>query len=164
MFVDSKKEMLGDIELLTNAFQNSKTPYTVEEGIAAVIAESQMPNCIMIRQGNTLFIIHYVPKQKNQGMFRALNADTPKNYLENSVEFIKAAGLAGFTTLISQFDDPALLHIFKYISRKPPFLGMGYAVQRTRDGGYQVTVNLGTPKSAHGGTLPSAPKKARGAL
>ena len=84
MFVDSKKEMLGEIELLTNAFQNSKTPYTIEEGIAAVIAESQMPNCIMIRQGNTIFIIHYVPKQKNQGMFRALNADTPQNYLQNS--------------------------------------------------------------------------------
>ena len=57
-----------------------------------------------------------------------------------------------------------ILHIFKYISRKPPFPGMGYIVQRTESGGYQVTLNLGTPKSAHGGTLPSAPKKAKGAL
>jgi hypothetical protein len=164
MFVDSKKEMLDDIALLRLAFENSKTPYTVEEGIAAVLAESRMPNCIMMREGNTLFIIQYVPKQKNQGMFRALNADTPANYLQNSLEFIKAAGLAGFTLLVSQFQDPALLQIFKYISRKPPFPGMGYAVQEMRGGGYQVTVNLGTPKSAHGGTLPSAPKKAKGAL
>ena len=164
MFVDSKKEMLDDIALLRLAFENSKTPYTVEEGIAAVLAESRMPNCIMMREGNTLFIINYVPKQKNQGMFRALNADTPANFLQNSLEFIKAAGLAGFTLLVSQFQDPALLQIFKYISRKPPFPGMGYAVQEMRGGGYQVTVNLGTPKSAHGGTLPSAPKKAKGAL
>lgn len=164
MFVDSKKEMLDDIALLRLAFENSKTPYTTEEGIAAVLAESRMPNCIMMREGNTLFIINYVPKQKNQGMFRALNADTPANFLQNSLEFIKAAGLAGFTLLVSQFQDPALIQIFKYISRKPPFPGMGYAVQEMRGGGYQVTVNLGTPKSAHGGTLPSAPKKAKGAL
>ena len=164
MFVDSKKEMLDDMALLRLAFENSKTPYTTEEGIAAVLAESRMPNCIMMREGNTLFIINYVPKQKNQGMFRALNADTPANFLQNSLEFIKAAGLAGFTLLVSQFQDPALLQIFKYISRKPPFPGMGYAVQEMREGGYQVTVNLGTPKSAHGGTLPSAPKKAKGAL
>jgi hypothetical protein len=164
MFVDSKKEMLEDMALLRIAFENSRMPYTTEEGIAAIIAETRMPNCIVMREGNTLFIINYVPKQKNQGMFRALNADTPANYLQNSLEFIKAAGLAGFTTLISQFQDAALLQIFKYISRKPPFPGMGYAVQRIKDGGYQVIVNLGTPKSAHGGTLPSAPKKAKGAL
>ena len=164
MFVDSKKEMLDQMQLLRLAFENSRTQYTVEEGIAAVVAESRMPNCIMMREGNTIFIIHYNPKQKNEGMFRALNADTPANYLQNSLEFIKAAGLAGFTLLVSQFQDPALLQIFKYISRKPPFPKMGYAVQKTRDGGYQVTVNLGTPKSAHGGTLPSAPKKAKGAL
>jgi hypothetical protein len=164
MFVDSKKEMLDDMALLRLAFENSRTPYTTEEGIAAVLAESRMPNCIMMREGNTLFIIQYVPKQKNQGMFRALNADTPANFLQNSLEFIKAAGLAGFTLLVSQFQDPALIQIFKYISRKPPFPGMGYAVQEMRGGGYQVTVNLGTPKSAHGGTLPSAPKKAKGAL
>ena len=52
MFVDSKKEMLDQMALLRNAFENSRTPYTVEEGIAAVIAESRMPNCIMMRQGN----------------------------------------------------------------------------------------------------------------
>ena len=164
MFVDSKKEKLDQMQLLRIAFENSRTQYTVEEGIASVIAESRMPNCIMMRQGNTIFIIHYVPKQKNEGMFRALNADTPANYLQNSLEFIKAAGLAGFTLLVSQFQDPALIQIFKYISRKPPFPGMGYAVQEMKGGGYQVTVNLGTSKSAHGGTLPSAPKKAKGAL
>ena len=148
MFVDSKTQMLDQMQLLKIAFENSRTPYTTEEAIAAVVAESRMPNCVMMRQGNTIFIIHYVPKQKNEGMFRALNADTPANYLQNSLEFIKAAGLAGFTTLVSQFQDPALLQIFKYISRKPPFPKMGYAVQEMKGGGYQVTVNLGTPKSA----------------
>ncbi len=164
MFVDSKKEMLETEALLKIAFENARLPYSFEEGLAAVMAESRMPNAIVMRQGNTLFIINYKQNQKDQGMFRALNADTPANYLENSLEFIKAAGLAGFKILVSQFEDASLLQIFKYISRKPPFPGMGYSVQRLRDGGYQVTVNLGTPKSAHGGTLPSAPKKAKGAL
>ena len=164
MLTDSKQKMLSQMEILTTAFQTTKTPYTTEEAIAAVIAESRLPNSIMIRQGNTIFCVTYDPKQKNLAYFRALNADTPANYLQNSLEFIKAVGLAGFSVLVTQFYDSSLLNIFKYIAKKPPFPGMGYAVQETEDGGYQVTVNLGTPKSAHGGTLPSAPKKAKGAL
>ncbi|MEI8287347.1 MAG: hypothetical protein WCG15_08635 [Actinomycetes bacterium] len=164
MLTDSKQKMLSQMEILTTAFQTTKTPYTTEEAIAAVIAESRLPNSIMIRQGNTIFCVTYDPKQKNLAYFRALNADTPANYLQNSLEFIKAVGLAGFSVLVTQFYDSSLLNIFKYIAKKPPFPGMGYAVQETEDGGYRVTINLGTPKSAHGGTLPSAPKKAKGAL
>ena len=142
MFVDSKKEMLDQEALLKIAFENARLPYTFEEGLAAVMAESRMPNTIVMRQGNTIFIINYKPKQKDQGMFRALNADTPENYLKNSLEFIKAAGLAGFKILVSQFEDASLLQIFKYISRKPPFPGMGYSVQRLRDGGDRKSTRL----------------------
>jgi len=57
-------------------------------------------------------------------------------------------GEAGFEYMVTEFDDPALLNIFKYIGRKQPFGNMGYAIQKSsKTGRYRVTVNLGdTPK------------------
>jgi hypothetical protein len=88
-------------------------------------------------------MINYDPKDKTRGLFRALNADTASNYINNSMTFIKAAGMAGFKMLISQFKDKAILNIFKYISRKPPLPGMSYDVQPMKDGGYQAVVYIG---------------------
>jgi hypothetical protein len=159
MMVNSKEKMLDPIEIIRIALENTKSEYTTEEGIAAIISETRTPNAITMREGNTLFLIHYVQNRKDHGMFRALNADTAGNYLKNSMTFIKAAGMAGFKVLVSQFKDPTILNIFKSISRKPPFPGMGYSVQRTKDGGYQVTVNLGHAKTTDKGALPAQPKR-----
>ena len=149
MFTDSKKEQLSQIDIVKTALAQQGSPYNQEQSIAAISAEAYGPNTIVIREGNTLFFINFDPQDKSRGIFRALNADTPHNYLENSVTFIKAAGLAGFKTLVSQFNDPSLLHIFKYVSRHPPFPGMGYAVQHDNEKQlYQVTINLGQARPA----------------
>ena len=144
MFTDSKTHKLSQLEIIKTALEKQGSPYNMQQSIAAVTAEAYSPNTIVIREGNTLFFINFDPDDKSRGMFRALNADTPHNYLENSVMFIKAAGLAGFRTLVSQFSDPSLLHIFKYVSRHAPFPGMGYAAQHDNEKHiYQVTINLG---------------------
>jgi hypothetical protein len=144
MFTDSKTHKLSQLEIIKTALEKQGSPYNMQQSIAAVTAEAYAPNTIVMREGNTLFFINYDPQDKSRGMFRALNADTPQNYLNNSVEFIRAAGMAGFKTLISQFSDPSLVHIFKYVSRHAPFPGMGYAVQHDNEKHiYQVTVNLG---------------------
>jgi hypothetical protein len=140
MITDSKKKMLSQEEIIETALKETKSPYSFEQGKAALMAEAHMPNCIVMREGNTLFYINYDPKDKTRGMFRAINADTARNYLENSKTFIKAAGMAGFKMLISQFKDKTILNIFKYISRNPPLKGMHYETQRTTDGGYQAVV------------------------
>lgn len=164
MFTDSQKQKLSQINIIKTALESTKSPYTLQEGLAGVIAESHLPNSITMREGNTLFFITYDPNQKDHGYFRALNADTPSNYLKNSLEFTKAVGLAGFKVLVTEFSDPSLLNIFKYISRKPPFPKMGYFVQELKNGGYRVTLNLGNPKITHEGALPSAPEKDKGVL
>lgn len=149
MFVDSKEHKLSQLEIIKTALEETNSPYTTQQGIAAVTAEAYSPNTIVMREGNTLFFINFDPNDKTRGMFRALNADTPRNYLDNSMEFIRAAGMAGFKTLVSQFSDPALIHIFKYISRNPPFPGMGYAVQHDPEKDiYQATVSLGQAQPA----------------
>lgn len=139
--VDSQQQELSVEEILDIANWSSPEPYETPRFIAMINAELQMPNTLFIRQGNTLFIIHKAAP--GTGFFRALNADTARNYLQNSMEFIKACHKMGFDTMATQFSDPSLLNIFRYISQNPPIEGMGYQVQRTDDGGFYVTVKTG---------------------
>ena len=152
--VDSKHEQLSTEEIIAIAAQETGSKYSPEQVYASLLAEAHETGAIVMRQGNTLFIVHKSPNDPSIGVFRALNADTAKNYLQNSIMFIKAVASAGFKALVTRFSDESLLSIFKYISRNPPFPGMGYAVQKTSDGGFQVTVNLGSDSKSGG--LPNA--------
>ena len=155
MLVDSKKEMISPVKIIETALAETKSQYNTQQGVAAVMAEAQTPNTMVMREGNTLFIINYAPSDKSRGMFRALNADTAKNYMENSRTFIKAAGMAGFKTLVVQFQDPTILNIFRYIYRDPPFPGMGYSVQHDESKNlYQVTINMGDAAASRGPVAP----------
>jgi hypothetical protein len=84
-----------------------------------------------------------VPKQKDHGMFRVLNADTAPNYVKNTQQFLQAAGMAGFRVLVVQFETAEPLTLFKKIMRNPPFPGMGYTIQKSKKGQYTATINMG---------------------
>jgi hypothetical protein len=139
--VDSKQEELTREDIIGIAGMNTGAEVPYGDLITAVNAELQMPNTLFIRQGNTLFIIHKAASRI--GYFRALNADTAKNFLENGMEFIKACYKMGFDTMATEFSDPAVLGVFRYISQNPPNPNMGYQVQKTQDGGFYVTVQCG---------------------
>jgi len=144
MLVDSKKKELSKEAILMIAAQETKSPHPPSAIYAAMVEEMNMEGTSILRNGNTVFIIH-VGKGRT-GIFRALNADTARNYLESSYEFIQAAYKMGFDTLVSDFEDPTIFNIFKAISRNPPQEGMGYRAERTKKG-FRVTVKLG-PKRA----------------
>ena len=142
--VDSKTREIDAKEIVHIAMEETGSKYTKEQGEAAILAESNMPNVIPMREGNTLFIIHYVPKQKDRGLFRVLNADTAANYVKNTRQFLKAAGMIGFKILVVQFESPEPLTLFKKIMRDPPFTGMGYTIEKSQDGKrYRATINMG---------------------
>lgn len=122
------------------AAQETKSPYPAASIYAAVAKEMNMPGTSVLRDGNTIFVLHLA--EGRVGYFRALNADTARNYLENSYSFIQAAYKMGFDTLVSEFEDPTIMNIFKAISRNPPQEGMGYRAERTKRG-FRVTVKLG---------------------
>lgn len=140
MLVDSKKKELNEQAVLMIAAQETKSKYPAATVYAAIIKEMNIRGTSTYRAGNTLFIMHHA--QGRVGVFRALNADVARNYLENSYEFIQAAYKMGFDTLVTEFEDPTILNIFKAISRNPPQEGMGYKAERTK-GGFRVTVKLG---------------------
>lgn len=144
MLVDSKKKKLGEQAILMIAAQETKSPHPASAIYAAIIKEMNMPGTSVVREGNTLFVIHNA--EGRVGVFRALNADTARNYLESSYAFIQGAYKMGFDTLVSEFEDPTIMNIFKAISRNPPQEGMGYKAERTKTG-FRVTVKLG-PKRA----------------
>ena len=144
MLVDSKKKQLGEQAILMIAAQETKSPHPASSVYAAIIKEMNMEGTSVVREGNTLFVIHN--GRGRVGLFRALNADTARNYLENSYAFIQGAYKMGFDVLVSDFQDPTIMNIFKAISRNPPQDGMGYKAERTKRG-FRVTVKLG-PKRA----------------
>ena len=156
-FVDSSKQMLEPDEIFAIAAKETGGKYTAEQIKASVTAEAYEMKALTLREGNTIFIVHQFPQNPTMAVFRAINADTLDNYVKNSIVFTKAVAMAGFQFLISQFEDKAILNIFKYISKHPPFPGMGYEASRTKNGKYSVTVNLGKPPQREG--LPTSGKE-----
>lgn len=144
MLVDSKEKKLGQEAIVMIAAQETKSRHPASTVYAALVKEMNLPGTSILREGNTLFVVHHA--EGRVGIFRALNADTARNYLESSYAFIQAAYKMGFDTLVSDFEDPTIMNIFKAIGRNPPQEGMGYKAVRTKNG-FRVTVKLG-PKRA----------------
>lgn len=138
--VDSKQQMLKTEEIMQKAALNAKSPYPYPEAYQYIAQELQVPGTQFLRQGNTLFIVHY--DHDRVGTFRALNADTAPNYLENSKGFIRAAYDMGYDVLVTKFYDPSIGNIFKIISRDPMHKDMGYNIKKQNDG-FLGTIKLG---------------------
>ena len=138
--IDSKQQMLKTDEIIQKAALNIKSPYPYPEVYQSIAQELQMPGSQFLRQGNTLFIVHY--DHDRVGTFRALNADTAYNYLENSKGFIRAAYDMGYDVLITEFYDPSIANIFEMIARDPMNQDMGYKIEKTQDG-FLGTIKLG---------------------
>lgn len=151
-FVDSKHQKLSQDEIIAIAAKEIGGEHSAEQIKASLAAEAYQMKALMLREGNTIFVVHPSPVQATIGIFRAINADTIPNYMKNCVAFTKAIGMAGFKQLITQFKDKSLINIFKYVKRNQPFKGMGYSVKKTDNGEFQVVVNLG---EAHKGGLPN---------
>lgn len=139
--VDSQQQELSPEDIVAIASMNTDAGVDRAKAIAMINAELQMDDTLFIRQGNTLFIIHKAAP--GIGWFRALNADTAPNFLANSMEFIKACYKMGFDTMASTFDDPAIISVFRYISKNPPNPDMGYEIQTMDDGSFMGTIKTG---------------------
>lgn len=144
--VDSNQQKLTSEQIIEIAAENTKAGRPIEEVKNMLKVEFSMPSVWKMQHGNTIFVVHKT-KLPGCGYFRALNADTARNFLESSRVFAAAAYKVGFDTVVTQFTEPTILNIFKAIGRNQP-ANMGYAVQKTNDGGFQVTLTLGAKRGA----------------
>ena len=143
--VDSQQEELSVEDIISIAGMNTDAGMEPERLMKMINAELQMPDTLFLREGNTLFIIRKA--KPGVGWFRAINADTAPNFLQNGRTFMLACHKMGFDTMATNFTDPTLLGVFRYVSQNPPVEGMGYQVQKTEDGGFYVTVKTGRRES-----------------
>lgn len=140
--VDSKTQKLSSTEIIRVALESTKSQYPAAVALPAIVTEMKQPNTDVKQMGNTLFILHM--GKKGQSFFKALNADTARNFFENSRQYVVyAKKQLGQNLLVTEFKDPAISTLFKAISKNPPMPGMGYKEYKTTDGGRRIVLNLG---------------------
>ena len=142
--VDSDKKLLNSQEIIQIALENTQSKYSPDVAYPAILQEMSMPNSLVFQYGNTIFSV--LKGKNNIGFFKAFNADTARNFVDNGKIFVKWAYETGFDGLITQFDDPAILQVFKAISKNPPMKDMGYKAMQTASGGFKVVLQLGKPR------------------
>jgi hypothetical protein len=162
--IDSKHQELSQEEIVAIATKETGSKYSVEQVKASLSAEAYEMGAVMLREGNTIFIVHQDKNNPKIGIFRALNADTVPNYVKNCVAFTQAIGMAGFQYLVTEFEDKSLLNIFEYVRRNQPFPNMGYNAQKAKGRElYRVVINLGDTGKT-GGLPQTLQKPGEGAL
>jgi hypothetical protein len=140
--VDSKQKELNSADIIRVALENTKSEYPPNVAMPAIVMEMKQPNTDVKQIGNTLFIMHM--GKGGQSFFKALNADTAKNFVDSSKQYIVyAKNDLGQKLLVTEFKEPAISTLFKMISKNPPLPGMGYKEYKTTDGGRRIVLNLG---------------------
>lgn len=142
--VDSSKQQLNVAEIALIALENTDSEYEPKVALPAILAELSQPKTKYLQLGNTLFILHM--GENGQGFFKALNADTARNFYENSMKFCVWAKEQGMRVLVTEFKDQPIETLFKAIAKKPPMPGMGYQVFRSKSGVTRIALNLGGGK------------------
>ena len=158
--VDSKEQMLEPRDIILTAIEQQSTYLPGVEGqadptdlaYAAIVKEFEDPNGTFLRYGNTIFVIHGSPTKPGTGTFRALNADTARNFLDSSLKFIDDAYDKGYYLLITQFKDPSLVNLFRSVSKTLQQQGTisrqgGYKARQLPDGQIQIVLQLGPQPS-----------------
>jgi hypothetical protein len=140
--IDSRRQKLNSAEIITIALENTRSPYPANVAMPAILTEMSQPNTDVKQMGNTVFILH--KGDNGQGLFKALNADIPQNFLDNSRKYVVYAKKnLGMNVLVTEFKDPAISTLFHVISRNPPMDGMGFQEFKTNNGGFRIVLNLG---------------------
>ena len=142
MPIDSKQKKLNVGEIVIDFLQHNPQGMPVSVVVPAILTELSNPNVKTRQIGNTLFEI--IPGKNSTAFFKAFNADTGQNFVENSKQFVVwAKHVLGLQTLVTQFTDPSIETLFKVIEANPPMPGMDYKVQKAQDGQTVIFLNLG---------------------
>lgn len=143
MLVDSKKQKLDSGQIIGIFLESTKQPHPPQVMMPAILDELSQPTAKVKQFGNTLFEVH--TGKNSQGFFKAFNADTGPNFVDNSKLFcVWAKRVLGLKILVTEYSDPSLDRLFKLIAMNPPMPGMGYQVFRAKDGQTtRVALNLG---------------------
>jgi len=130
-------------EIIRQAAPRQAPGIPVEQVMASIAQELNTEGTYSKQFGNTFFIAHPTEKE-GVFMFRALNADTPQNYIRNVLDFFAEMFQYGIRIMVTEFEDPSIINIAKAIqAQMDEGDDLQYAVQKTSTGGFRMTVYLG---------------------
>lgn len=145
--VSSSKEELDTSTIIARVLGDAKDAgelpkgVTLQAALLSIVAEGTMPNTKVEQIGNTVFLSHYSEDGKEVAM-RAFNADVARNYLENSVAYVKALETQGVERMTSDFSDKKILQLFNAIARRSELQEWGMQVYKLSNGEMRAYVML----------------------
>jgi len=140
--VNSKDKELNSAEIIMIALENTKSKYPPKIAYPAIAAEMTQPNTDVKQLGNTMFVLHRA--DEDQAFFKALNADTANNFVENSKKYVVYAKKdLGLKILVTEFEDPAISTLFHMIAKNPPMPNMGFQEYKVSPSVNRIVLNLG---------------------
>jgi len=140
--VDSNQKKLDSSAIIMIALENTKSKHPPKVAYPAIVSEMARKNTDVKQIGNTIFILHKA--DKDQAAFKALNADTASNFVENSKNYVMYTKKElGLKILVTEFEDPAISTLFHVISKNPPMSNMGFQEYKVSPSVNRIVLNLG---------------------
>lgn len=140
--VNSKMEMLNEDEILSIAAQETGSPYSVEQGKAALLAEVYEGGALLIREGNTFFVI----KETNNPdvvVIRPINADVIENYIDNIIKAMQVQVEKGISYAVADFTDERIIQLLRAVVKKAQgLINISYSIKQSTTGMYRVIFKL----------------------
>jgi hypothetical protein len=140
--VNSKMQMLEEDEILSIASQETGSQYSPEQAKAALLAEVYEGDALLIREGNTFFVIK---KTNNPEVItlRPINADVIENFIDNIIKLMQIQVEKGIPYTVVDFTDERILTLFRAIAKKAQSLiNVSYSVKQSTTGMYRAIFKL----------------------
>jgi hypothetical protein len=142
MIVDSKTHVLNSGQIILSFLQEKPSGHPTQVMLPAIIAELNHPGVETKQFGNTLFEL--IAGKESNAFFKAFNADTAANFINNSKLFLVWAKHAkGMKNLVTQYSDSSITRIAQAIQMHPPMPGITAKLQHLQNGQTRLIINLG---------------------
>jgi hypothetical protein len=118
--IDSKEELLPLPEIITRVVSESDRGNSRNLPLYAILAaiakEATLETANIYQAGNTVFLGHVSPDKKRM-WGRAFNIDTPDNFLDNGLQYMRYISSIGVRDYYTNFDEPSFASAFQYMEK-----------------------------------------------
>jgi hypothetical protein len=149
--VDSNEKKLEGPEILVLAANSNNGAaasigdvYAPDVALATIAQELKMPSADIRQYGNTVFLGHRGKGQnRNKMVGRAFNVDTGRNFVNNSLQYIRYLQKRGITHYTTWFNGEGFLNGFRVFQRLTKGSDTQIGIGKRADNGYIVYIKIG---------------------
>jgi len=143
--IDSKKQFLSAPEIIMRFAQElNESGYPLQNVLAAIAEELNLPNTDQVQIGNTVFIGHTGKgKHKNVMEGRALNVDTANNFLRAGLKYVAYLQNKGIRYYRADFKTDQYVSAFKFWYKKVEGSDTEIDVVQLDTGMYRAYIYIG---------------------